>query len=553
MSQILRNVSRGSFFLAAEQATALFSGVVYSAVVLRWLGPGDYGLLSLGLSVIGLASIGTGNFETYLERYAAEFETRGKGERLQRAYALALGIKLGLGLVTATGLWLLGRWIAQEYGEPRLESLLGALGGLLVVESFLTTGRAILFGMQRFGWVTATAVVFHLAKVIVVLALWLSHAGVFELALALVTVTAFSGLLQTALAVGFLRRGPRAVGPPLPKSLQAAADPDLFRPEGAAAEVGEPPLLASMLRYCLPLLGARAAFLTSQHLSRAVLGKFLSLEQLGYFSFAFTVVDRFVSFVYALPSSLLPSLTQLLARGDRLRFQRLLDKSFRLIATAAAALSFGIFVFAEEITLLLGGAQYHPAIPVLTVMALVPWVRTAQQPLTMAFYALRQTSSVLGLALLKLGVEFAGYFLLIPILGLQGAAWAHVTGAILSFAAALALMGRNFRPARHRWVATAKATALLLAAASVKLLLVQANAGVAAGLATKLIVLAPLFLLAVFVGDLVTEDDLRRTASLEIRPPWARRTRDTVVRLGLRLSRAVGPWRPSSLVTAEGN
>jgi PST family polysaccharide transporter len=553
MSQILRNVSRGSFYLAAEQATSLASGVVYSFAVLRWLGPGDYGLLSLGLAVIGLVSIGTGNFETYLERYAAEFETRGKGERLFRAWGLALGVKLGLGMLTASLLWAGSVWIASQYGEARLEQLLLFLSGLLVVESFLTTGRAVLFGLQRFGWVAASALIFHATKVVAVLLLWAGEAGVLELALALVAVTALAGVLQTAFAVFFLRRGPRAVGPPVPPSVQAAAEPDLFRPEAAAPEVGDPPLLASMLRYCLPLLGARAAFLASQNLSRAVLGKFLSLEHLGYFSFAFTVVDRFVSFVYALPSSLLPSLTQLVAQGDRRRFGRLLDKSFRLIATAAATLSFGIFVFAEEITLLLGGPQYQAAVPVLTVMALVPWVRTAQQPLTMGFYALRQTAWVLALALLKLSVEFGGYFLLIPSFGVQGAAWAHVGGAVVSFAAALLLIGRELGPGRHRWVVAAKASILFLVAASVKLVLEQSGAGLALGLATKLLVLAPGFLLAIFVGDLVTEDDLRRTANLEIRPSWARRTRDAVVGTALRLSRAVGTWRPSSLATAESN
>lgn len=553
MSQILKNVSRGSFYLGVEQATALASGVVYSVIVLRWLGPEDYGLLSLGLALIGLVSIGTGNWETYLERFSAEFETRGKGERLQRAYALALVGKLGLGLLSAMLLWLGGHWIAAHYKEPRLETLILALGGLLLVEGFLVTGRAILFGLQRFGWLAATALLFHTLKVAAVLVLWRSGAGVGELALALVVVTGISGGLQTLLAVELLRRGPKSVGEPVSPSVQAAADPDLFRPEAAGEEIGEPPLLHSMLRYCMPLLGARAAFLTGQNLSRVVLGSFLSLEHLGYFSFAFTVVDRFVSFVYALPASLLPSLTQLVAHGDRRRFQRLLDKSFRLVATAAAALSFGIFVFAEEITLLLGGPQYTPAIGVLTIVALVPWVRTAQQPLTMGFYALRHTSWVLGLALCKLGVEFGSYFALIPWLGVEGAAWAHVAGAIVSFVLALLWMGREFQPSRPRWIVSAKSTAIFLGAVLTKLALAEVHAGFAASLAAKILLMVPAFLLAVFVCDLVTEDDLRRTANLEIGPSWARRVRDAVVRVGLRLSRAVASWRPAVFGTAEGS
>ena len=143
-------------------------------------------------------------------------------------------------------------------------------------------------------------------------------------------------------------------------------------------------ILADIFRYCLPLLGARAAFISGQNLSRVVLGKFFPAEALGLFSFAFQTVERFVGLVYAIPSSLLPSLTQLVARGEPERLRRLLDKSFRLVATLACALSFFVFVFAEELTRLLGGERYLPAVGLLRILALVPWVRTAHQPLTMA-------------------------------------------------------------------------------------------------------------------------------------------------------------------------
>jgi O-antigen/teichoic acid export membrane protein len=166
-----------------------------------------------------------------------------------------------------------------------------------------------------------------------------------------------------------------------------------------------------MFRYCMPLLGARAAFISGQNLSRVVLGKFFDANALGLFSFAFQTVERFVGLVYAIPSSLLPSLTQLVARGETDRLRRLLDKGFRLVATLACVLSFGIFVFAEEITRVIGGERYLPAVGLLRILALVPWVRTAQQPLTMGFYALRRTGMVLTLAVAKFATEMGSYFL----------------------------------------------------------------------------------------------------------------------------------------------
>jgi len=71
--------------------------------------------------------------------------------------------------------------------------------------------------------------------------------------------------------------------------------------------------------------------------------------------------------------------------------------------------------------------------------------------------------------------------------------------------------------------------------------------------AFTLLVWVPLFFMAVFVADLVTEDDLSLAAGMDLQRPWARRLRDPLVGAGLRLSRAVGAVRPGALATVEGS
>src|SRR5262249_3179009 len=115
--QILKNVSRGSFYLTAEQLAALVAGMAYSIIVVRWLGPGSYGLFSLGLAIIGLATMGTGNFELYLERFSAEYEARGQMHVLQRAHFLTLALKCLLGVLVGTALITLAGVIAQNYQQ----------------------------------------------------------------------------------------------------------------------------------------------------------------------------------------------------------------------------------------------------------------------------------------------------------------------------------------------------------------------------------------------------------------------------------------------------
>jgi O-antigen/teichoic acid export membrane protein len=539
VSQMLKNVGRGSFYLTLESLTVVVSGLLYSIVVLRWLGPGWFGILSLALSLVGLASVATGNFEIYLERHAAEFETRGQSLRLLRAHLWALALKAVLGFVAGLVLLRLAPWLEAQYGFEKLGLLVTLLVSLVVFDGFGTTGRATLYGLQQFSWIAALALLQHAVKLVAVTVLWLTGRGPTSLALTISGLAMLHGLLAggVAFAVAWNRaKAARRDGT------------DTSPPESATA------ILRDMFRYCLPLLGARAAFISGQNLSRVVLGKFFPAEALGLFSFAFQTVERFVGLVYAVPSSILPSLTQLVARGETERMRRLLDKSFRLVATLACGLSFMVFVFAEEITRLLGGERYLPAVTILRVLALVPWVRTAQQPLTMGFYALRKTGTVLVLALIKFLTEMGSYILLIPVLGLAGAAWANLAGAIVAFAGALVFMsGALADGGRHRRAVMAKSGALVALGAVSALALHGVGLDWRILFAVKLLAFVPAFALLVVLLDLVTRDDLSRAQAVEIRVSWMSFLRDRVIRLGLWAEGSIGRLRPPTLATAEGH
>lgn len=539
MSQMLRNVGRGSFYLTLESLTVVISGLLYSIVVLRWLGPGWFGILSLALSIVGLASVATGNFEIYLERHAAEYEARGQHLRLLRAHLWALALKAVLGFLAGWALLALAPWIETQYGFDKLALLVTLLVSLVVFDGFGATGRATLYGMQQFSWIAALAVLQHALKLVAVVTLWQTGRGPTSLALTIAALAMLHGLFAGGLALALAwSRAARA----------RAAGEDASPDESPRA------ILTDIFRYCLPLLGARAAFISGQNLSRVVLGKFFPAEALGLFSFAFQTVERFVGLVYAVPSSILPSLTQLFARAETERMRRLLDKSFRLVATLACGLSFFIFIFAEEITHVLGGESYLPAVGLLRVLALVPWVRTAHQPLTMGFYAMRRTGTVLVLALLKFFTEMGSYFLLIPVLGLAGAAWANLLGAVVAFAGALTFMSTALADGgRHRRAVMAKSGALVVGGAIVALLLDAVRVDWRLMLALKAAAFVPAFVFLVVLLDLVTRDDLARAQAVELRAPWMSGLRDRAVAFGLWVERVVGGRRPVALITAQGH
>ena len=50
--EVVQFVSRGAFWLSLEKLAALLSGVAYSVLLLRWLGPTKFGIMTLALALM---------------------------------------------------------------------------------------------------------------------------------------------------------------------------------------------------------------------------------------------------------------------------------------------------------------------------------------------------------------------------------------------------------------------------------------------------------------------------------------------------------------------
>ena len=519
--EVAHSVTRGAFYLSLDKIAALISGVAYFALVLRWMGPTKYGIITLALSFAGLAATATGNFEVFLERYAAEYHARGALPTLRRAHGLALLLKLALGALAGTALVLAAPFLARQFEIPELATLLPIVALTVVFDGLATTGRATLYGLQHVPELTGISVLTHVAKTVMVGLLWLDRQGIVALALGLTALSVVQGLLTAGVPWWILRHH-----------------------RGRDAQGNEPPahasLLGAMVAYCAPLLGARLTFLSGQNLGKIVLGKLYDPHLLGYFSFAFQSVERFVELFFTLPSALLPSLTHIVARGERERLRNVFGQALRLIQVAACALSFALFAFAREITLMVGSPLFEPAIPLLQILALVPIARTAQQPITMLFQAMRLPGTVLHLALLKFAAEFGCYFLLLPSLQMSGAALANLAGAVLSYVAALMMLARVMPEGADERARSALACVAVSAPLLGLALLFSAWPGGALGLILRLL-LVPVALIAVFSLKLVIAYDVEKLSSLDLKVSGQRWARDRAVALAGRMVRAFEP------------
>lgn len=527
--EVARNVTRGAFFLGLERALASLSTILYSALIARWLGPGQYGMFTLAFSMVALATGLAGNTDMYLERFAAEYQVKDQLRTLRRAFGIALGAKLALGVLAAVVLLVLTPRLVIWYHMPELGILLPLLTAFIVSDGFSTTGRAMLFGLQRYEWVSGLSLIFNLGRSALAVLLWDTHHSVRGLAIGLSVLAVTQAVAIWVASVVVLRRAQQA------------------RPADAGPEPGVVPgLPRQMFAYCAPLFGASLSFLSGQNIGKLVLGIVLTPADLGFFAFAFGTVERIVEVVYTLPRALLPSLTQMVARDDRESLHYVFGQAFRLVQVVACVVSLLIFVFARELVFAVGGPMFQRAIPMLRLLALVPMVRTAQQPLTMLFQAWRRPGYVLSLALVKLLSEVTGWVALVILvrMGAPGACWANVLGAITAFAGAMWL-GAGLLPegSGERLGATLRCMALvvpleLLAIAADRWLVPEA--ALVARAALPLVAIIGLFPLGLIVAY-----DLEKVSSLPLPGSWLARVRAGLVSATGAMIRTFGPGRPA--------
>ncbi|MBU1701251.1 MAG: flippase [Candidatus Eisenbacteria bacterium] len=429
----LRDISRGSLYLGLEQLTQVIFGTLYSMAILRLLGPSLYGILSLGLAVAGMAGIATLNLDSYLERFVAEFQASGRSHILRTLVGKILAVKGSLGVGGIFAVTLLAGVLTRFYEKPELAAVLPAVAWMIFLEACYVVFRATLFGLQRFKLIWILALVSNISKMVMVGLVAAFHGGLVELAWGLIGAV---GLMT--ITAGFL------VWRLLPPGEKKPEDP--------------PPAFREIWRYVLPLLGARSFFMAGQHLTRAILGAFLGSRELGLISFAIVTTERFVGLAYAIPISLLPSMSRLRGLKDHAGIEKILVAGFRITSALALIFSVVLFTLAREIIVVLGGFDYMDAMVALQVMSLVFLFRTLNQPFNVTFYTFEKTRIVFWLAGVKLVVELGLYPVLIPIFGITGVAIASVVSSLVTLIPAMIAVGRIFPETQRARVGVALKT-----------------------------------------------------------------------------------------------
>lgn len=218
------------------------------------------------------------------------------------------------------------------------------------------------------------------------------------------------------------------------------------------------PSLRRMLAYSVPLIPSSLAVVFALYFDRIVLKELAGLSAVGVYAVGQKIALVVTLALVGFRSALTPLIY---ANHARASTPDELAQIFRVFCLAALAMALGLSVFAREIVGLISTAAYQEAaavVPLLIFSVLLSNMYVFAPGLDIG----RKTAFIsminIGVAALNLGLNY----LLIPQLGILGAAWA----ALLAFGAGFAVYmyaSQRLYPVPHDWAGVAKLLAIVLA------------------------------------------------------------------------------------------
>ncbi len=166
-------------------------------------------------------------------------------------------------------------------------------------------------------------------------------------------------------------------------------------------------------------------------LDRLIIPFYAGPSNLTYYSLPGSVTSRIPGVSNTLAITLFPTTSQLDGANNRLRIETLYIRSFRLITIAAAALCITSIAFAYKILLYWLNADFaaHSS-EILVILALTNFLLALFGPLSSFLLGLNKIKFVTAMSLVMGTLNAVLLFILLPLYGITGAAWAYLLSVL---------------------------------------------------------------------------------------------------------------------------
>jgi O-antigen/teichoic acid export membrane protein len=208
-----------------------------------------------------------------------------------------------------------------------------------------------------------------------------------------------------------------------------------------------------VVREALPLGLAVLVITAYGRIDIVLLKAFTDSESVGYYGFAYRVVDLAFPLSFFFVGSVFPLLSSFHAENRHADFKRLYQRSHDVLSFVGMGLVTAIILFASPMVRLIGGAEYGAAVTSMQVLSMAVVLIWLSNLMDHGLIAIGKQGVLLGIAAGGLVVNISVNLVLIPIYGKEGAAAATVITEAAVLLPALVILSRYLGEPPSFWVA----------------------------------------------------------------------------------------------------
>ena len=408
---------KGAFIVLVISLFAGFLGYLVRLVLARGLSVEDFGLFNSVFSFLGLLgffkSLG---FDKALIKFIPEFIHKKRNDHIKSSIIYVTIIILITNLLVIGGIYLLSSYLSIKFfHSPQASGLLKLLAIAFFIDSFVFVIRFAFQGFKEMAYFSVVEVVrMFLILVIVLAGFKLGYGYLSAVAFAYVITPIILILVFTPI---FLKK--------------------VFPQFAASRLVFDRSLFKEISKYSLFVVETNAASLLLYYTDILALTYFSSLTAVGLYAVALPTVKVFMFFPRAISGILTPLASELWVKDRKDLLKAGIESLYKYPLILIVPLVLAMFSFADIILNVLYGGSYIPAANAMRILS-IGMIFAVIYGTNIAFFA--------GIGKPQVGtkivytaaiVNFMANIILIPLIGIEGAAISTTLSYLLMMAMGL--------------------------------------------------------------------------------------------------------------------
>ncbi|UVI28089.1 stage V sporulation protein B [Paenibacillus spongiae] len=397
---------KGALILLAAGVVNRILGFVPRIALPRIIGAEGVGLYQLGYPfLIVLLTLITGGIPLAVAKWIAEAETNGDQKRVKHIFRAAMGFTVTISVIfTALFLWL-GPWITRTLmTDPRVYQTFLSMSPMLIIVGISSVYRGYFQGKQNMVPTAVSQTVETLFRIAfqLLLAVWLLPYGLAWAAAGAMLGVVAGEIAGLAILLWQYKRSKRhetgSAGIPVEQT-----PPAIATKQAGKKQPERQPVLRRLIGLSVPVTASKMigsisylleSILTARALAAAGVATGLATAQYGSLQgMIIPILLLPTALTYSLAVSLVPSLSEAAAQGNRALIHKRLHQSMRLALVTGAPFVVVMTLFAEPICRIL--YNHADIAPMLLWMAPIGIFIYLQAPLQASLQALNKPGTAL--------------------------------------------------------------------------------------------------------------------------------------------------------------